>query len=453
MFLKSITLENIRSISELTLDFTEGVGVRAWTYLLGENGCGKSTVLKAIGLVMAGADAAVDLVGEQDSWIRLGEDEASIEVHYQTAAGEQRSAAYRFKRGGNTREFLYANQESMDQLNRAIEKSARNYFVVGYGVNRYGSARDEQGSISRGSRRRMSNPRASAVSSLFNLDTQLISLEGWAMDLDYRRGEVAMDAVRRALDNLLPDVTFSHIDRERRQLVFRTVDGELPLAALSDGYQAIATWCGDLLFQITETFEDYTDPLSARGLLLVDEIDLHLHPVWQRELVSFIKETLPNIQVVVTTHSPLTVHQAGENELYVIRRTHGEGSRIEAFAGAPNRLLLHQLIQSPLFGLHTLDSPVVEKMRGELRELQGIGKSSVQVTPGREQRIEELSAALEDAADWSAGRPSLDRSSEALEQIGDILSKAKGLGTPDRGTLPRFLRGYPDGGESTADDS
>lgn len=451
MFLKSITLENIRSIGKLTLDFTDGDSVRKWTYLLGENGCGKSTVLKAIGLVMAGADAAIELIGDQDSWIRLGENEASIKVSYQTAGGDQRAAAYRFRRGGNTREFLYDNRETMDQLNRAIDKSARNYFVVGYGVNRYGRSGGENGSISRGSRRRSSSPRTSAVASLFNMDSQLVSLEDWAMDLDYRRGGTAMDAVQRALDNLLPDVSFSRIDRESRQLLFNTVDGELPLSALSDGYQAIASWCGDLLFQITETFEDYTDPLSARGLLLVDEIDLHLHPIWQRELVTFIKQTLPNVQVVVTTHSPLTVHQAGESELFVIRRLPGEGSCIEPFAGAPNRLMLHQLIQSPLFGLETLDSPVVEKMREELRQLQGIGQKSVSASPGNAHRIEELTAELEDAADWAAGRPSLERSSHALEQIAEILTKQ--AGSTGSASLQSFLRGSKEGGDDAAKDS
>lgn len=451
MFLKSITLKNIRSIGELTLDFSDGKGVRPWTYLLGENGCGKSTVLKSIGLVMAGADAALELIGQQDDWIRLGQSEAWIEVEYQTAKGDLRNAAYRFRRGGNTRQFLSDNAQSMEQLTSAIEKSERNYFVVGYGVNRYGGPREDRGSLSRS--KRVSNPRVGAVSSLFSLDTELISLESWAMDLEYRRGGKALDAVRSALNNLLPDVTFAGIDRERRQLMFDTVDGVLPLSALSDGYQAIATWCGDLLFQITETFQDYSDPLKARGLLLIDEIDLHLHPVWQRKLVSFIRDTLPNIQVVVTTHSPLTVHQAGENELFVVRRQSGEAATIHPFAGAPNKLMLHQLIQSPLFGLETLDSPVVEQMREELRQLQGIGAKSVEVRPDHEKRIAELTSQLDDAPDWYAGRPSLERSSEALAAIGQILNQSKGLDYPGGNPSGNVAPDYREGGAAPAEES
>ena len=69
--------------------------------------------------------------------------------------------------------------------------------------------------------------------------------------------------------------------------------------------ELVAAWIGDLLYRITETFEDYRAPLEARGLLLVDEIGLHLHPSWQRQLLDYISRKLPNFQRVVTTHSPM----------------------------------------------------------------------------------------------------------------------------------------------------
>jgi predicted ATP-binding protein involved in virulence len=188
----------------------------------------------------------------------------------------------------------------------------------------------------------------------------------------------------------------------------------------------MAAWCGDLLFQITETFQDYKDPLKARGLLLVDEIDLHLHPVWQRRLVSFIRETLPNVQVVVTTHSPLTIHQAGEGELFVLRRVEGHGASISRFEGAPNKLMLHQLLQSPLFGLETLDSPQTEAAREELRRLQGIGAEVSAPTPERQKRITELEEKLEDVPTWRQTRPGLERTNDVLERVTLELAKISG---------------------------
>ena len=102
------------------------------------------------------------------------------------------------------------------------------------------------------------------------------------MDLDYRL-KAGFASVRTRLEDLLPGVSLARIDRRNRELIFATQDGELPLDQLSEGYQNMAAWCGDLLYRITEVYRDYRSPLSARGVLLIDEIDLHLHPVWQRE--------------------------------------------------------------------------------------------------------------------------------------------------------------------------
>lgn len=97
-------------------------------------------------------------------------------------------------------------------------------------------------------------------------------------------------------------------------MIFKTPEGEVPLDDLSDGYQNVAVWVGDLLYRITSTFGDYKSPLKARGVLLIDEIDLHLHTKWQRSLLSFLKNKLPNFQLIVTTHSPMVAQQADDGD-------------------------------------------------------------------------------------------------------------------------------------------
>ncbi len=70
MFLRSVRLENVRSLAELELDFAAaGNESRRWTLVLGENGCGKSTILRAIALVLAGTEALPELLGDPDGWI------------------------------------------------------------------------------------------------------------------------------------------------------------------------------------------------------------------------------------------------------------------------------------------------------------------------------------------------------------------------------------------------
>jgi predicted ATPase len=384
MFLRRLRLKNVRSISKLDMTFegTKASSGRAWTFLLGENGSGKSTVLRSIALALAGSEALPQLLGDHDWWIREGETEAEIEIEVATAKNERRTARLAFARGSTTLRFLTDNHDTLEELDSALAHAARNYFVVGYGVARrppqeMQSAKSVASTVYR-------TDRAQNVSTLFTGSATLVSLEQWAIDLDYRRGARGLEVVRTALDSLLPDVRFDGIEKERRRLRFRTPDGLLPLDLLSDGYQAMAAWCGDLLYRITETFSNYEKALSARGLLLIDEIDLHLHPLWQRELVLFLRQTLPNFQVVATTHSPLTIHQAGDGELFVLRRENPRSpAAIHPFNGAPNTFLLHQLIQSPIFGLDTLESPQTAKLQNEIRTAKGlpIAKSSVRVVP------------------------------------------------------------------------
>jgi hypothetical protein len=164
------------------------------------------------------------------------------------------------------------------------------------------------------------HPRANQVASLFAPDAELAPFEKWVMDLHYRKGKSALKLVKTALSDFLPGAEFQTIDKENRRLMFKTEDGTIPLAVLSDGFQNAISWCGDLLYRLTKIFEDYQKPLNARGLLLIDEIGLHLNLSWQRRLREYISKKFPNLQIIATTHSPFAAHQAGEGELFSLVR-------------------------------------------------------------------------------------------------------------------------------------
>lgn len=77
-------------------------------------------------------------------------------------------------------------------------------------------------------------------------------------------------------------------------------------------------------------------------MLIVDEIDLHLHPVWQRQLRNFLSDMFPNFQFILTTHSPLTAQQAGAGELFVMRRPKPEDApELEPIGIEPRTMLVH----------------------------------------------------------------------------------------------------------------
>jgi len=374
MFLKKLTLRNFKCLNDIELSFKidrtdNSVSIdnrnnRKWTLIIGENGTGKSNILKAIALVTSGSNALGELLGDSDSWIKLNQDSCSIIAELQTSKGQERIISLQFNRGDNLSKIISQNKESLHLIDEAIENADRNYFVVAYGASRRLSNDIFSGY------EKSRNGRSVNVRNLFDNTATLNPLTAWIIELDYRSGSNGINLVKESLKDFLPGISFHSIDKVRKQVLFETVDGIVPLDQLSDGYQNMAAWIGDLLFRITEAFGNYNKPLEARGLLLIDEIDLHLHPKWQRKLLDFIGNKLPNFQVVATTHSPLTAQQADTGELFALKRNSDNIVELVPFAGSPKSLLVNQLLMTPVFGLETDESYDIQKIKEEYEDLK-----------------------------------------------------------------------------------
>ena len=365
MFLKSIRLNNVKCFSEIDLSFEDEDGdIRKRTLLLAENGAGKSTLLKAIALVTAGSDAIADLLGEPSDWIRYKTHHCEISALLVTTDGKEREIHLRIEPKDTRADVIVKNKQSLAWLDDALNQKKRDYFVLGFGASRHLNTANSR----RTKTSEFTNKRAQRVATLFDPDAATTPIDAWAMDLDYRENRIGLETVRKVLSNLLPEVKFHDIDKQNGHLLFDTPDGIVPLHCLSDGYLAMAAWIGDLLFRVSE-ISNQEKPLTAKGLLLIDEVDLHLHPKRQRQLLSLLDKWLPNFQFVATTHSPMAAQQAGEGELHCLMRERRK-IRLYPFSGAPNTLLLHQLVMSPAFGLDTDESKAVEDMKNRYRSLR-----------------------------------------------------------------------------------
>lgn len=386
MFLKMIRLKNVKCFSDITLSFErendsiqsfknendisrsfkdENNDIRKWTLLLAENGMGKSTLLKAIALVTSGSDAIVELLKVSSDWVRYGHQNCEISallVPKKEEEGEEREdheIHLTIERGDTPKQVVKRNKKEFAWFDSTENKEEedRNYFVLGFGASR----RFSRVNRSRKKTSGFTNKRAQRVATLFNPDASIKR---------FNPGTIPVDKLD-ALSNLLPEI--KRIHKRNGQLLFDTPDGTVPLHCLSDGYLAMVTWMGDLLLQVLKNFKDFKSskrsPFEKRGLLLIDEIDLHLHPKYQRQLLTSLHESLPNFQFVVTTHSPMTAQQAWATELHCLTRG-TEDISIFPFRGDPRILLLHQLIMSPLFGLDTDESQKVEDMKNTYRQLR-----------------------------------------------------------------------------------
>src|SRR5436190_4380020 len=210
MFLLKLELENVRSLEHVELNFQgQETPTRRWTLLLGENGCGKSTILRSVALLMAGSNALAELIGDPDAWIRLGKKSCRFRAQLVTAAGEERTIEFTLHRGDRMLDVFDRNKATLRALDDALAHAFRNYMTVGYGVSRRFSPPGRQ--IWKDETFR--SQRAQWVATMFSPDATLQSLQNWAVDVHYQRSRAGLQVVKDTVDDLLPGVRFERIDR------------------------------------------------------------------------------------------------------------------------------------------------------------------------------------------------------------------------------------------------
>lgn len=113
-----------------------------------------------------------------------------------------------------------------------------------------------------------------------------------------------LEAVRKAIAKILPQYGKLHVRRHPRKFVMEKNDVEYDFARMSDGEKCYITLVASIARRLAVTHPSSKCPLEESGVFVIDEIDLHLHPDWQRLVVDKLRSTFPNVQFILTTHSP-----------------------------------------------------------------------------------------------------------------------------------------------------
>lgn len=219
---------------------------------------------------------------------------------------------------------------------------------------------------------------------LFSDEVFLVNAEEWLLQTDYvqksSKGEKKkkltqkLKTIKQVFRDALPDIDdfdFDFGDRwdTEAYVKFKTPYGWVRFEDLGLGYKTMIIWLLDLIIRLYERYPDSEDPLSEPAIVLVDEIDLHLHPKWQRQIMSFLTERFPNTQFIVTAHSPLVVQAAHDANIVLLRR---EGDRV-IIDNNPNIVSNWRVDQvlTSLFELPSARPPELDKKLERREEILG----------------------------------------------------------------------------------
>lgn len=353
VYLNGFSIKNYQGIKEAVLE--DLPNQPNWIFLTGENGFGKTSLLRAI---------AAGLYGDAEDIILPKNKETKIILNYSYQSTQ------------NT-EINVQNNTEYPLFFRTMPMLAT-----------YGPSRLElQAQGSHGQEAKNST----ATYSLFNTDGILKNIEA-ELAISYYDAPQKYEAICEMLVALIPSLAKVELDKKNRRILYyekaKSEEGEKVYEAieyqnLAAGVRSIVAMAGDIFLRLSQAREklmaEYHDKNGLEepiveyvsynaqdlfGIVIIDELDLHLHPKWQRELPGLLSKVFPKVQFIASTHSPIPLLGAPEGAVFLkVDRTLEEGitvKRLYTLEKEISNLLPNSILTSPIFDMEAL-FPVTHK--------------------------------------------------------------------------------------------
>lgn len=345
--LRKIVIQDFKGIESLTLDVSgdknSSYATPPSAMLLGENAACKSTVLQAVALALMSKKERGRLrlaPGEflprmPDSWVPDYEKRPTVTLHFHDGATR-------------TLEYNHGDDAFRDH---SIERGG--FTVLAYGARRFFQQRG------RGRRAAPLNK------TLFDPLSLLRDPSIWLEQADNHVFNAVVRAMRPVL-SLRDDEDIIRLDDGR---VMVSAHGRLtPIGQMSDGYRVLFAMATDIMRNMVEIWGNLE---MARGIVLVDEIETHLHPRWKRRVMTALRAAMPRVQFIASTHDPLCLRGMRNGEAHVLYRD--ECGKVALVENLPDisTLRAEQILTSDYFGLDSTADPEQEQILVRLAELAG----------------------------------------------------------------------------------
>lgn len=311
--IKSLTIENYKCFEKVECSFeNDDESVYQWNVFLGNNNSGKTNLLKIIAGLRAleitlpdpetGKPVIKRLVPafiQEKPIIRLIKAKAKVNLYCKVTNID-------IEKWGLSQKFTSSEISDM-----------QDFIIYGYGVSRYPSSKG------------LNDSSSDDCATLFSRDASLINLKDWLLNLDYssKNGQTEAGKILTKIKEILTSDVFPEIENFRCQsseelqnyVEFLVKGVWCKYEDLGFGYQSLMSWMIDFCKRMFERYPKSENPLAESAIVLVDEIDLHLHPQWQRNVIPYLSKTFPNTQFFVTTHSPMVLQSAKDINLFVLK--------------------------------------------------------------------------------------------------------------------------------------
>jgi predicted ATP-binding protein involved in virulence len=192
----------------------------------------------------------------------------------------------------------------------------------------------------------------------------------------YKSVEDHFDAIKSLINRVLEeangDENVTMIDYDANGFYFKTPSNpeeRIPTEALSEGFKSTFVWLFDTMIRIVEKGGSLENASDITGIILLDEVDLHLHPTWQRTILGSLETLFPNIQFIATTHSPFVVQSAKKECLIALEMEKDSDNVLVKDKGITSELSYNAIVRE-IFNIPFPFSREIERKMDEYREME-----------------------------------------------------------------------------------
>ncbi len=360
VYIKGFHIKNFQGIKDTQIE--DLPSKPSWIFLTGENGFGKTCLLKAL---------SIGLYGDEEDIIIPRDKESDIQVNYC---------------------YVYQSDRKIN-VNNNIRQNL--FFRTLQTLAAYGPSRLE---IQAQDSHKQQVKNSTATYNLFHTDGILKNIESELL-ISYYDAPEKFEELCKMLKSLIPSLGKIKLNRKQRKILYyekaKTYEEKgtntfepIEYEYLASGIRSIVAMAGDIYLRLsvaqqkmhnsllekmkpeeTLNYDTIYSPNELFGIVIIDELDLHLHPKWQREIPILLSKVFPNIQFIASTHSPIPLLGCPPGSVFLkVERTIENGievKRLTALEKNINNLLPNSILTSPIFDLenffpvmHNRDEPI-----------------------------------------------------------------------------------------------